>query len=65
MNLSKLNDVVEIVCKMIDGVNNLLQIYILSEIARCDLSVLQIAKKLLICLLTMDNIYFDDVVMHC
>ena len=53
MNLSKLNNVVEIVCKMIDGVNKLLQRYILSEIARCDLSVLQIAKKLFECLLTM------------
>ena len=62
MNLGKLNNVAEIVCKMIDGVNKLLQRYILAEIARCDLSI---AKKLLICLLTIDNIYFDDVVMHC
>ena len=35
------------------------------EIVRCDLSVLQIAKRLFECLLTIDNIYFDGVVMHC
>ena len=32
------------------------------EIVRCDLSVLQIAKKLLRWLLTIDNIYFADMV---
>ena len=62
MNLSKLNNVAEIVCKMIDDVNKLLQRYILVEIVRCDLPF---AKELLICLLTIDNIYFADVVMHC
>ena len=50
MNLSKLNDVAEIVCKMIDDVNKLLQRYILVEIVRCDLSF---AKELFECLLTM------------
>ena len=56
MNLSKLNDVAEIVCKMIDDVNKLLQRYILAEIARCDLSF---AKKLFECLLTMIRIFYE------
>ena len=52
----KLNDVAEIVYKMIDDVNKLLQRYILVEIAWCDLSF---AKELFECLLTMIRIFYE------
>ena len=56
-------DVVDMFYKDIISAND---VYILLiGCLQCDLSVLQIAKKLLICLLTIDNIYFAYVVMHC
>ena len=68
----KLNDVVEmfykdiilveIVCNVIDAVYKVKRV---DDIVRCDLSVLQIAKELFECLLTIDNIYFDGVVKWC